>query len=885
MGHEHNRRLISRACAACLPFLVFAQAPRIDSLSPDQGPIAGGTEVIIRGAHLDDTRVSVDFTPIAPSVSSGEELRFVMPPHDNGYAILRIASPLGTATARFLYLPPPLRDLPAGYITTIAGIGSYFGDYGPAREAVLSPFALAHAGDGSFYLAEPSHVRVLRFRPGGLMEPFAGGSPPGDSIEGDGGPALNARLGFPRSVFVENSGDVVIADGPQNVVWRVEAATGIVRIIAGTGEPGFSGDGGPARSARLSSVSHLTGDGNGTIWFIDFRNMRIRRITPDGAIDTVCGTGVPGFSGDGGPALQAQFDTGVDDYGALAYDSAGFLYLADEANHRIRRIDLTTGIISTFLSQGSRFGMTGLRALLVDPSGDLYFSASGVIYRVSRAGALREQFGVFGARASPPTLDGTPFARVQPGNVVGLALDPDGNLLYSDSEIARVFRLNRSLGMLETVAGMGPGLPGDGGSALSAVIERNGQAYADLAALPGGDLLYSGPRIRRIDLDGRISIFAGNGYNSKVEEGAPAIDTSHEFAGIETDSEGNVYAATFASIVHIDPLGILRILSGLKRGCGFSGDGGPARDAELCQPFDVVRDRDGNLLVADTNNNRVRRIDAATRFISTIAGTGPTNGFEIWRKGGYCGDGGPASEACLNGPAGLAVGPDGELLISEFRHIRKVDPAGVISTLASPPTGAFSYLTFDAAGNAYTSRADAVVRITPDGVEQFLAARAGSPRAFSGDGGPASKAQVDPAGAGITIDHEGNLIFVDGINRRIRAIRYGAVLIPPDSVTQALSGSLQTTTVSTPFPEPLSVLVLNGNGNPAGNVRVDFTAPDEGASCSFVNQKRSVSVLTDRRGIASAACTANGSAGPFAVAAIPLGSTASLEFSLVNTQP
>ena len=365
-----------------------------------------------------------------------------------------------------------------------------------------------------------------------------------------------------------------------------------------------------------------------------------------------------------------QFNSGSADYGALAYDPAGFLYLADTGNQRIRRIDLSSGIIDTFIGPNRNFGaglVGSLKALYVGLEGDLYFGAQGEILRVTRSGQLVERFGVR-TGACVPAFDGTPLTSVCIGNVHGLALDGQGNIVYSDSNTSRIIRLNRATGVQETVGGVGPATFGEDGPALAAAsVEHGAGPWPDLAVLPGGEIIFSGSRIRKIGLDGRLSSVAGNGLIAgKAADGIPATSTSWPSLGLELDAQGNLYYATYYNVVKVDSQGILRIVAGQNDfQCGFSGDGGPARSARLCQPWDVFLDRDGNVFITDTNNNRIRRVDAKTQIITTVAGSGPVNGFENFGHGSYCGDGGPATEACIDTPEGVAVNADGEIFITE----------------------------------------------------------------------------------------------------------------------------------------------------------------------------------------------------------------------------
>lgn len=877
------------ALAFCLAAgTLFAQGPRIDSVNPSEAPIAGGAQIVLRGANLAGAKLTVDNAAVAATVTA-EEIRFTAPKHDNGYAILRVTSAGGTATARLLHMPPALKDLPAGYITTVAGVGNYWGDYGPAREASVEAGKLAYSSDGSLYLPQAAQNRAIRIRPDGVLEPFfgTGRQPPSRQLVGDAGPALEAPIGFPRGIAMDANGDIYLADTVNSAIWRFEAATGTARVIAGTGTPGYGGDGGPASLAVLSIPCQLAGDGRGTIWFID-GYARVRRITPDGRIDTIAGTGVSGFSGDGGPAVAAQISILVPpDDGALAYDPDGFLYLSDQANARIRRIDLKTGVIETFIGPNRNFGanLTALKAVMIAPGGDVYFSVYGQIFHVTRDGQLRERVGV--ADGKPTTFDGTPLADARVGSPWGLAIDPQGNLVWSDNVSGRVLRINRSKGVVETVAGVGPLAYGEDGPALAAAAVEHSNANPDLAVTPAGELLFTGLRLRKIGPDGRLSVVSGAGANfGNVEEG-PAIETRWQSIGLDVDAQGALYFANYENVVKVDPGGTLRKFAGSNKGnfgCGYSGDGGPALNAELCQPHDVAVDRDGNAYIADTNNNRIRRVDGKTGIITTFAGSGPVNGFERFYRGTTCGDGGPATSACLNTPESVAVNSQGEVFIADVGRIRKVDRNGIISTFYKGSVGFAANMRFDSSDNLFVPLGYGILRISPGGSAKLIAGQGAT--GFGGDGGPAAfTALCDVGGGGVGFDAEGNLYFIDGGNRRIRAVRFGAVYPPQQTSTRIAGGTPQTASIGAPYATPLAIEMRHNEGEPLSNIRVDFTAPSQGPSCVFANGKSSIGVLTNRDGLAEAVCVASTAAGPFTITARPLGPGPPMTFSLTNEAP
>ncbi len=772
-------------------------APRIDSIEPSQGPIAGGTLVTIRGSGLLGASLTVDTATVAPEIATSAEITFETPPHDNGIAMIKIAGAEGTAHGVFLYSPPRLPDLPAGYITTVAGIGAFVGYYGPANKASLTSVpGLAFDRNGNLYLAEPGRNRVSRIRPDGVFEPFAGNgtTPNSEPNPGDGGSALEARINYPYGVTTDSDGSVYIAEN-QYRIRRVDGRTGIITTIAGSGTPGFSGDGGPATLATLGAPPHITGDGKGTIYFMDFdsvsRATRIRKVTPDGIISTVAGVGSPGFSGDGGPATLAQFDLKSQDRGSLALDSEGNLFIADYGNFRVRRIDGRTGIITTVAGpEGPPDGGTlrGLNAIAVDTQGNLFYhyfdgGPAAYIVKINPAGETVAMYG----KGRGFCEDGTPVEQVSlPTAIDALIIDATGNIVYADTSFSRVRCLNLTTGRLETVAGIGPHPFGETGPATAAVLYYP----ADLAFLPTGELIVGDGDnflLRKIDHAGNISTIGGPCNDSLPHcEDQPAVGAYVYAAGLEIDATARIHFADAGALVwRIDPDGIMRRVAGGSAGCelGFSGDDGAALNSLLCQAWDIAFDRAWNLFIADTNNNRIRRVDAQTGIITTVAGSGPVNGAEAYGRGSFSGDGGPATEACLNSPQGVAVDPAGNLYIADTNNdrIRKVDSNGIITTVVEQVYPV--KLAFDGNGGLYTGTHWNINRVDQNGAVTQLTGQ-GEP-GFSGDGGPALQARIRvPGGPATAIDREGNLFFADAGNHRIRAIRYGAVLTGPAIATQ-----------------------------------------------------------------------------------------------------
>ena len=845
-------------CAAA-----YAQQPRIDSLSASEGPIGGGTVVAINGAGFTSAAVKLDNRAIAPISQTETEVRLQMPAHDNGYALIQV----GSAAVEFLYLPPRLDELPPGYITTVAGVGKHLGLEQPAARALVSPWGIAVEPDGAIDFISQAFF-VFRITPDGILHHVAGTLGAVDfGVLGDEGAARDATIGFARDVARDEAGNLYVNDSARFRIRKIDAVTQIITTMAGTGTKAFSGDGGPATNADLLEPTHLTVKPDGTIYFLD-GNVRVRRIRLDGIIATVAGNGTVGESGDGGPALAAQLNVGVNDLGQVALDRAGNLFILERDGQRVRRVDAASGTISTFASRDARGQpFSSARALAIDGSGNVYVGTQNNINEFDPAGRLIDMWG----SGHGFSEDGADAKGALIGNPQAMAILPNGDILYSDSSPSRLRKINRATGKLETVAGIAPVTPGVPGRSVAAQFSS---PSGDLAFMPNGDLIFADGEakwIHRLDVrNGTIASFAGNGTFIGGYDELPALATSVSTpVSIDIDDMGTVRFADKQAIRSIDANGVIHRIIGVPGPCGFTGDGAAARDAQLCQPEDVIHDRAGNIYIADTNNNRIRRVDAKSGVITTIAGSGTPNGFEGYGHGSFCGDGGPAKDACLNTPISLALLDDGTMYINDFYNnpkIRKVTPDGRIASLAAWPQA--SKLIVGPGQSIFAQGGTRIYRADDDRIRTVAGTGTGG---FSGDGGPANLAMFAPGEAeyahGLAIDAEGNLFVHDGGNRRIRAIRYGAVLAPPNATIQAVisGGTIQAT-------------VFDSAGFTARGARVDFSAPSTGASCTLSN----AFAITDATGIATVRCSPNCIAGNYQVTARPLTSTSTTSVSLVN---
>jgi len=633
----------------------------------------------------------------------------------------------------------------AGVLTIVAGNGTngFSSDGGLATSAFVGdPFGMVKDAFGNLFISETFQNRIRRVDGAtGIITTVAGNGTFGFS--GDGGPATNAQLAFPDGIAIDHSGNLFIVDTRNNRVRRVDAVTGIITTVAGNGSAAFSGDGGPATTASLNfSLGGVAVDGSGNLFIADAGNNRVRRVdAATGIITTVAGNGTFSFSGDGGPATSATL---AGPFG-VAVDVSGNPFIADTFNNRIRRVDAATGIITTAAGNGT-FGFSGDGGLAtsatlggpfgvaVDCSGNV-FIADTSNNRIRRADAAT---GIITTVAGNGLGDGGPATSASLFEPEAVTTDVTGNLLIADTNNSRIRRVDASTGIITTEAGTGQdGFSGDGGPATSAAFSQP----AGLVVDKSGNLFISDTdnnRIRRVDAStGIVTTVAGNGTTGFSGDGGPATSASLNLGqgpDLIADNSGNLFIADTQNnrIRRVAAAtGIITTVAG-NGTFGFSGDGGPATSAALAGPFGVAVDSSGNVFIADTGNNRIRRVDALTRIITAVAGNG---------NSGFAGDGGPAINASLNFPMGIFLDGAGNLFIADSNNnrVRVVDSStGIITTVAG--NGTFG---------------------------------------FSGDEGTATSATL-ASPFGIAVDGSGNLFIADAANNRVRRVT-------PQSITQPLS--------------------------------------------------------------------------------------------------
>lgn len=468
------------------------------------------------------------------------------------------------------------RGIPVFLFVCTVGLAQQYGAWtvaggGPATSASLfGPWSVAVDGAGDIYIGGQDN-RVRKVSTAGIITTVAGNGTYG--ISGDGGQAMAAALTDDKEIAADRAGNLCIADSDTNRVRKVTPA-GTITTIAGNGMASFSGDGGPAPFAQLGFAEGVAADAAGNLYIADSVNNRVRKVSIYGTITTIAGNGIAGFSGDGGPAHDAQFQllTGV------VADAAGNLYIADAGNDRVRRIS-TSGIITTFAGGG--IGGDG------------------------------------GQAASAKLLSAT-----------AMTFDNAGNFYILDGLDSRVRKVSTG-GIITTVAGTGTsGYSGDGGPAASAhllrptaiAVDASGNLYiAEGAPLivvnpfPVGTSFTPGqPRIRRVSSDGIITTIAGNGSPGYSGDGGPATSAqlSNYVEGVAVDAVGNLYIADTGNLRlrMVSPAGIITTAFGAPS---------PDPNAQLHADAGVAIDAAGNIYVAD--GDAVIRLQPAGQRISLNA--------------------------------------------------------------------------------------------------------------------------------------------------------------------------------------------------------------------------------------------------------------------------
>ncbi len=673
-----------------------------------------------------------------------------------------------------ILLAAPSDVIAQNVISTFAGTDSVFQDDG--RQALTARLGrsegIAVDAKGNVYVSDYDQFIVYRIGTDGTLRVIAGNGLKGFS--GDGGLATSASFSLPTRLAIDAAGNVFVADAANNRIRRV-SPTGIISTVAGTATSGFSGDGGRATQASLFFPRGVAVDAAGNLYIADTANSRVRRVAPDGIIRTIAGNGSATLSGDGGPALQA----GIGAITGIAVDPAGSVYVSSTLSARVRKISVDTQIITTFAGggAGSADGVAATSVSLNQPT-SVQFDDAGVLYinefpgrirRVTPDGLIRT---IAGALQSGYSGDGGDATRALLGGPLDTAAR-GGAVYIADAQNFRV-RIIDPNGIINTYAGSGLFRSSPDGTP-STSMQLSGPT--GVAADSAGNLFIADfglSRIRKVTKNGLSSTIAGTGAAGSPIDGQPAAGS--RLAGpfdVAAGPDGSLYIAdsfNFA-IRRISPQGIISRFAG---GGSTVQDGGPATATQLNQPQSVAVDANGVVYISDTANHRIRKV-ARDGTITTIAGTGTA---------GFLGDNGPATQAQLSTPRSVRVDTSGNVFVADFgnRRIRKVSAAGIITTVAgngttgtviegSPATAAPILnplgVVPDATGGFFVSGSTRVYRVTAAGLITTYAGTATA--GFAGDGGLATRAQLNGA-TFLTLDAAGNLYIADSANDRVRVV-------------------------------------------------------------------------------------------------------------------
>jgi sugar lactone lactonase YvrE len=700
----------------------------------------------------------------------------------------------------------------AGTISVVAGSGAqgFTGDGvagGAVNASLYHPYGVAvdTASPPNVYIADYNNCVVRKVTAStGTITTIAGiGGQCG--YAGDGGKGTAANLYFTTGVALDSLGNLYVSDFNNCVVRRVVLATDVISTYAGNHTCGYTGDGGGAASAELENPIGLAVDSSNDLFIADYNNYVIRKVTKaTNKISTVAGNHTAGFTGDGGLATSAELNYPA----GLAVNSAGTVVtFSDVTNQRIRQFTVG-GNINTIAGTGTACGSgtcgeggAAISAQLYNPYG-VAETSGGKIYFANQSYNSIDSFTVGGIlnlvagnhSGTVETLtNGVPWNGVELNSPYQIATDNAGDVFIADSGDFMVRKAVKASGLVNFFAGNGTsGYLGDGGPAISAELANT----FGVATNGAGTLVYAGDTyscaVRNVT-GGNINLFAGLvisnswrcGYTG--DGGSATAAQLNSPYGVALDSKGGVYIAdTSNHVIRKVTGGTINTIAGLGGLAGYSGDGGPAVNAQLYNPYAIALDPAGNVFIADYQNCRIREIGAVTGIITTVAGTGNC---------AFTNDG-LATSSGLAYPQGIAVDANDNLFISDTNNqrIRWVSPNGIMTTIAG--TGAAGY---------------------------------------NGDGILATTATMSSP-TGVALDPDGNILVSDYYNSRVRSISaFPALGTSVGNLAFGLTsvGSTstpQTFSVSALGPVTISNISTSGNYSEADNCPASLA---NGTTCTM----------------------------------------------------
>jgi hypothetical protein len=764
-----------------------------------------------------------------------------------------------------------------GNITLVAGDGGtankqYLGPISATGVSLVRPIGLALDQSGNLYIADKGNSSVRRLQLNAdLISTTAGsaGTPDGpdpktSGYSGDGGPAIDAGLRNPHGVAVDSVRNVVyIADTFNHLIRKVDSQ-GVITTVAGSlravdngdgtfdtnEDSGYSGDGGPAISAKLDNPRGVAVDSAGNLYIADTNNYVIRKVDTNGVITTVAGAGVPGYSGDGGEATIAKLDSPY----AVACDSAGNLYIADTGNTRVRKVTFaTTNVDTTFTTlagtaggEGSADG-TGSAALFkypngvaVDATGNVYIADEGnhTIRKITSGGVVTTLAGTAGSSGS---TDGTGSA-ARFASPAGVAADVEGNVYVADRANHAIRKIT-SGGVVTTLAGSTAGSTGssDGAGTSAQFWSPRSVAVDDRGTLYVADT--ANHTIRMITSGGEVSTLAGTAGSLGSTDGTGSAARFNQPRGVAVDAVGNVYVADWVNhtIRKINPDGVVTTLAGTAGSSGSTDGTGSA--ARFNRPLGVAVDAAGNVYVTDGSNHTIRKITSGgvvTTLGGTAGSTGSTDGI--------------GSAAQFDSPAGVAVDAAGNLYVADQSNhtIRKSSLQPLVTT---PTSANLAATTATLGGNVIS---DTGYGVTARGVVYAVTATNATPQ-LDGTG------VINVAGTGTTGEFTVN---VTGLTAGT-AYSYAAYATNLAGTAYTSVGTFTTPPLAVPG-APTGVAAVRG----AGEAVVSFTAPLSNGGAAIM----SYTVTASPSGL-----TATGTSSPITITGLTNGTSYTFTVTATNS--
>ncbi|MEI6715526.1 MAG: hypothetical protein WCO60_17350 [Verrucomicrobiota bacterium] len=577
-----------------------------------------------------------------------------------------------------------------GVVSTLAGSGvSGYADGTGTEASFITPYAVAVDRSGNVYVADTFDNRIRKITSAGVVTTLAGSGLHG-SADGKG---TAASFGTPYAVAVDGVGNVYVADSDNSKIRKITSA-GVVTTLAGS-EFGFAD--GSGKAAKFGFPTGVAVDANGNVYVADRNNNKIRKITSVGVVTTLAGSGDYGSANGTGVAASFANPDGV------AVDGSGNVYVAESQNKKIRKISVAA-VVSTLAGSGTAGSEDGTGSaasfsnptgVAVDGNGTVYVadSANRSVRQITSAGVV-SGFAGFGR---PRSVDGTGMA-ASFVNPTGVAVDGNGTAYVVDGNVIRKVT---SDGVVSTLAGSAESGFADGkGTAASfsspggVAVDGNGNVYvAD----------HGNYRIRKITSAGDVTTIAGSG-GFRFSDGNGVAASFIGPSGVAVDGSGNVYVTdsgvSGARVRKVTSTGLVTTLAGSAVAGAADGTG---VTATFDNPTGLAVDGSGNVYVADSNNQKIRKITSAG-VVTTLAGSASGT------RGSTDGIGAAAS---FTYPLGVAVDGNGNVYVAEAgnQKIRKITSGGVVSTLA----GTFEEGSADGAGASASFRSPTGVAVDGNG--------------------------------------------------------------------------------------------------------------------------------------------------------------------------